>query len=66
MKFRKLSGILQMEFYGDANQKHRTTTGQKGIIRKKKRKRWRPFTGSGRQLEDFTTTSLKQKLMRLD
>ena len=59
MEFRKLSGKLLMEFYGYASQKHRSTMGQVGIIRKKKQKSWRPFTGSRRQLEDFTATSLK-------
>ena len=35
MKFRKLSRLLQMKFYGDARQKHRSTMGQVAIIREK-------------------------------
>ena len=35
MKFRKLSGFLEMDFYGDTSQKHRSTMGQLGIIREK-------------------------------
>ena len=34
-KFKKLSGTLQMEFYREASQKHRSTMGQVGIIREK-------------------------------
>ena len=35
MKFTKLTGILQMEFYRDASQKHRSIMGQVGTIQKK-------------------------------
>ena len=49
MKLKKLSGILQMEFYGDASQKHLSTFGQVGIIREKDTEKvatipWHPKT----------------------
>ena len=52
-KFRKLTGILQMEFYGDASQKHRSTIGQVGIKREKDSEKVATIHGQSKTIGRF-------------